>query len=230
MRIALIPARGGSKRIPRKNIKSFSGKPIIAYSIEAAKKSECFDKVIVSTDDEEIANIARNLGAEIPFMRPKNLSDDHSTTMDVIRHAQDWYEANSESIEAICCLYATAPFVTAYDLKRGYKILNENKCEYVFSATTYAFPIQRAFYLDENNGVKMYQPEHLLTRSQDLNESYHDAGQFYWCSQKAIAKNLPIFETHSRAVILERNCVQDIDTPEDWSFAQALFKLNQKYI
>jgi len=227
MRIALIPARGGSKRIPRKNIKPFCGQPIIGFSIQAALASGCFDRVIVSTDDNEIADVARKLGADVPFMRPAKLSDDYATTMDVIRHALEWYESRNEQVEAICCLYATAPFVTGDDLCKGYDVFEDSKASFVFSAAAYAFPIQRAFYLGAEDSVNMFQAEHLTTRSQDLTEAYHDAGQFYWCRREAIANDEPIFGPQSRAVILDRSRVQDIDTPEDWAFAQALYTLSQ---
>lgn len=225
MRIAMIPARGGSKRIARKNIKSFCGKPIIEYSISAALDSGCFDAVIVSTDDEEIADVARKAGAKIPFIRPAALSDDHATTMDVIRHTLEWYEAAGSVPTEICCLYATAPFVTPNDLKSGYDILQKQNCAFAFSATSYAFPIQRAFYLNEQNGVQMFEPENLNTRSQDLVEAYHDAGQFYWCRADAVRKNLPIFTPHASPVLIDRSRAQDIDTPEDWDFAQSLYKI-----
>ncbi|MCP4933876.1 MAG: pseudaminic acid cytidylyltransferase [bacterium] len=225
MKLALIPARGGSKRISGKNIKSFCGQPIIAYSIEAALASDCFDRVIVSTDREEIAEVAREHGAEIPFMRPARFSDDHATTMDVIRHALSFYEDAGETIEAICCLYATAPFVTANDLHAGWELMAQSDASFVFSATSFPFPIQRAFYLDENERVNMFQPENLETRSQDLREAYYDAGQFYWCRAQAARDNLPIFAPHSKPLLMARERVQDIDTLEDWNFAEKLFKL-----
>lgn len=225
MRIALIPARGGSKRIPKKNIKPFLGQPIIAYSIQAALEAKCFDYVIVSTDCDEIAKIAKQYGAEVPFIRPDKLSDDYATTMDVIQHALAWFEDRGDIVESICCLYATAPFVRSKDLLAGLDLLDCKSIQYAFSATSFAFPIQRAFYLNEKNQVNMFQPEHLLTRSQDLQEAYHDAGQFYWCKSEAIRKNLPFFAPHSAAVLLERDRVQDIDTPADWDFAQKLFKI-----
>lgn len=225
MRIALIPARGGSKRIPRKNIKPFCGKPIIAYSIQAAKDAGCFDHIIVSTDDDEIAEVAHKEGADIPFIRPEEFSNDYATTMDVIRHTLGWYENNNVNISAICCLYATAPFITAQDLRKGFDILQSEECAFTFSATSYAFPVQRAFYLNDQHSIQMFQPKHLETRSQDLVEAYHDAGQFYWCRAEAVRKNLPIFAAHSKPVLLDRSRVQDIDTPEDWTFAQFLYKV-----
>ena len=225
MKIAMIPARGGSKRIPRKNIKLFHGKPMIAYSIEAAQKSGCFDKIIVSTDDQEIADVALAYGAEVPFLRPANISDDHATTMDVIQHTIHWCESQNMAVDLLCCIYATAPFIEAQDLQRGLQMLENTCVEYVFSATTFAFPIQRAISLKENGAVKMFQPEHLSTRSQDLEEAYHDAGQFYWGKISAFKDGLAIFSSHSRCVLLPRKRVQDIDTQEDWELAEALYSV-----
>lgn len=228
MKIAIIPARGGSKRIPRKNIKLFHGKPMIAYSIEAALKSNCFDKVIVSTDDQEIADVARLYGAEVPFMRPKNISDDYATTMDVIQHAVQWCEQQDLSITHICCLYATAPFVQAEDLQKGWEIVQQEGVQYAFSATTFPFPIQRAIKLSNTGSVSMFSPEYELTRSQDLEESYHDAGQFYWGEANAFRQKLPIFSQYARCVVLPRKQVQDIDTPEDWDLAEVLFSIQMR--
>ncbi|WP_076589006.1 pseudaminic acid cytidylyltransferase [Vibrio ostreicida] len=223
MKIAIIPARGGSKRIPRKNIKCFHGKPMIAYSIEAALASECFDRVIVSTDDPEIAQVARSYGAEVPFTRPVEFSDDYATTLDVIHHAIEWCNDNGWPIEDICCLYATAPFVKAEYLRQGYRILKEHQCEFVFSATTFPFPIQRAIKLSSSGAVSMVAPKYEQTRSQDLEETFHDAGQFYWGTKVAFFEKKSIFSPHSRVVLLPRCHVQDIDTPEDWALAEALF-------
>lgn len=225
MNLCIIPARGGSKRIPRKNIKEFHGKPMIAYSIEAAKESGCFDRVIVSTDDAEIADLAKLWGAETPFIRPDNISDDYATTMDVIQHAIEWCENQGWQIDNVCCIYATAPFVQPADIKCGLTLLADSDINYAFSATSFAFPIQRAFYLDESGHVTMFQPEHLNTRSQDLIEAYHDAGQFYWGKVAAFKAALPLFDSHSKPVLLPRNRVQDIDTPEDWEFAELLYEV-----
>lgn len=229
MNIAIIPARGGSKRIPRKNIKLFHGKPMIAYSIEAALKAGCFEKVIVSTDDQEIADVAKQYGAEVPFVRPAKIADDHATTMDVMVHAIQWCQQEGWDIEAVCCLYATAPFVLPEDLQRGYKTLKESASQFVFSATSFPFPIQRAIKLDQQGSTSMFWPENELVRSQDLEEAYHDAGQFYWGLVNAFLAKLSIFSPHSKAILLPRNRVQDIDNIEDWDFAQALFAiLNNK--
>lgn len=223
MNIAIIPARGGSKRIPRKNIKPFHGKPMIAYSIDAAIASGCFDKVIVSTDDQHIADVAKQYGAEVPFLRPANIADDYATTMDVMAHAIQWCQDAGFNIEAVCCLYATAPFVQADDLKAGYQLLNTENVQFAFSATSFPFPIQRAIKLDANGAVSMFSPEQEQVRSQDLEEAYHDAGQFYWGKASAFLNKLSIFSPHSKAVLLPRHRVQDIDTHEDWDIAESLF-------
>ncbi len=225
MNIAIIPARGGSKRIPRKNIKEFHGKPIIAYSIEAALLSGCFDKVIVSTDDKEIAEVASKYGAEIPFIRPCEISDDYATTLDVIEHAVQWYLNKGEVPDNVCCIYATAPFVNADSLKSAFKTLKNSKLDYVFSATSYAFPIQRALSMNEQGKVQMFQPEEFNSRSQDLEEAYHDAGQFYWGTADAFLNKRAIFGANSMVELLPRKQVQDIDTPEDWELAEALYKV-----
>ena len=224
MRIAVIPARGGSKRIPRKNIKEFCGKPMIAWTIEAAKASGCFDVVIVSTDDEEIADVARQYGGEVPFKRPDDLADDHTPTIPVIKHAVQWYEEYVKPVDFVCCLYATAPFLDAKDIQRGLSLLQENDTDYAFSVTSYAFPIQRALRMSDTGRVSMFQPEHFATRSQDLTEAWHDAGQFYWGTSNAWRTETPLFSEQSVAVPLPRYRVQDIDTSEDWTRAEWLFK------
>lgn len=227
MKVAIIPARGGSKRIPRKNIKPFCGKPMIAWSIKAALQSGCFDRIIVSTDDAEIAAVARQHGAEVPFMRPAELSDDHTGTIPVIRHAIEWCNRQGQRVELACCLYATAPFVRTEDLLHGLATLQGNDCDYAFSVTSYAFPIQRAIRINANGRVEMFNPEHFNTRSQDLEEAFHDAGQFYWGRADAWLMGKPIFTPNSQSVLLARHRVQDIDTPEDWSRAEWLFKAMQ---
>jgi len=224
MRLAVIPARGGSKRIPCKNIKEFCGKPMIAWSIEAALQSGCFDQVIVSTDDAEIAAVARQYGAAVPFMRPAELSDDYTGTIPVIRHAVEWFNAQGLAVEQVCCLYATAPFVDAEDIQRGLQILEETGSDYAFSVTSYAFPIQRAIRITERGRVEMFSPEHFSTRSQDLEETFHDAGQFYWGRAGAWMESKMIFSPASSPIVLPRHRVQDIDTPEDWLRAEWMFK------
>lgn len=227
MKLAIIPARGGSKRIPRKNIKHFCGKPMIAWSIEAALKSGCFDRVIVSTDDTEIANVALQHGAEVPFLRPAELSDDHTGTIPVIRHAIEWYIQQGLSVEQVCCIYATAPFLSSEDLHRGLETLRNNICDYVFSVTSYAFPIQRAIRINNEGRVEMFSPEHFSTRSQDLEEAFHDAGQFYWGRADAWLQGKLIFSPEALPVVLPRHRVQDIDTLEDWERAEWLFRAMQ---
>jgi pseudaminic acid cytidylyltransferase len=223
MRLAVIPARGGSKRIPFKNIKSFCGKPMIAWSIGAARESGCFDRIIVSTDDVEIAEVARSFGADTPFMRPPELSDDYAGTISVIAHAIDWMTQHDEPIQLACCIYATAPFVTATDLQRGLGVLRDSGSDYAFSVTSYAFPVQRAIRILPDKRVEMFNPDHFNTRSQDLEEAWHDAGQFYWGHAAAWLAGKPIFSRGAAAVPLSRNCVQDIDTPEDWERAELMF-------
>jgi pseudaminic acid cytidylyltransferase len=225
MNIAIIPARGGSKRIPRKNIKLFHGKPMIVYSIEAALESGCFDKVIVSTDDNEIAEISLRYGAQVPFIRPVAISDDYATTLDVIAHALKWCVEDGIEIANACCIYATAPFISASSLQEGMVALSAGDVDYAFSATSYAFPIQRAIKIDKECRVDMFQPEYLNTRSQDLEEAYHDAGQFYWGKARAFLDKRAIFGTNSKAVLLPRKRVQDIDTQEDWELAEALYRV-----
>ena len=229
-RLALIPARGGSKRIPRKNIRDFCGRPIIAWSIGAALDSGCFDQVWVSTDDEEIAQVARAAGAEVPFMRPAALSDDHAGTIAVVRHAIEWQRAHGTPADAVCCLYATAPFVGAADLRRGLERLEASGADFAFTATRYPFPIQRALRVDAQGRVAMFQPEHFSTRSQDLEEAFHDAGQFYWGRADAWLDAPTLFGPQSVAVLLPAHQVQDIDTPEDWTRAEWLFKAQRASI
>ena len=227
MNIAIIPARGGSKRIPRKNIKEFHGKPMIAYSIETALNSGCFDRVIVSTDDAEIAEVAKKYGAEVPFMRPANIADDYATTLDVIKHAIEFTEQQAWGVKNVCCIYATAPFLIPEFIQKGLQELTKNTINYAFSATSFPFPIQRAIKLNTEQRVEMFQPEHLNTRSQDLEEAYHDAGQFYWGTTDAFSNGKPFFSPQSKAILLPRKRVQDIDTPEDWELAEALYKALQ---
>ena len=225
MRLAVIPARGGSKRIPRKNVREFCGRPMIAWSIEAALQSGCFDKIVVSTDDDEIAAISVAEGAEVPFRRPSNLSDDYTATSPVVAHAIQWCSDAGSPPDKVCCLYATAPFVNPVDIVQGLRQLEASDADFAFSVTSYPFPIQRAVRVNESGRVSMFQPEHFLTRSQDLEEAYHDAGQFYWGTATAWLENRPIFSTKSAAVFLPRHRVQDIDTPEDWQRAELMFSV-----
>jgi pseudaminic acid cytidylyltransferase len=228
MKLAVIPARGGSKRIPRKNIKSFCGKPMIAWAIEAALQGGCFDRIIVSTDDAEIAEIALNHGAEVPFMRPDTLSDDHTGTISVISHAIEWQKLHGTSPTAVCCIYATAPFLLGEQLRRGFDALETTGSDYAFAVTSYAFPIQRAIRINAKGRVEMFNPENLNTRSQDLEEAFHDAGQFYWGRAEAWLKGKSIFSPDATPVVLPRHYVQDIDTQEDWELAEIMFEVIKK--
>jgi N-acylneuraminate cytidylyltransferase len=221
--MAVIPARGGSKRIPKKNIRAFFGKPMIAWSIGAALESDLFDGVIVSTDDQEIAAIAESLGAYVPFVRPPELSDDYSGTSAVIAHAIEWFRQRGVDPDPVCCIYATAPFISANDLHRSLKALQESKADFTFSVANYGYPIQRAIRLTSGGKMEMFQPEHLYTRSQDLEEAYHDAGQFYWGRADSWCSGAPIFGPNSVPVLIPRSRVQDIDTPEDWLRAELMF-------
>ena len=225
MKLAVIPARGGSKRIPRKNVKLFSGKPMIAWSIEAAQRTGLFDRIIVSTDDKEIASIARKYGADVPFVRPAELSDDHTSTAPVIAHAIEWHLKQDFHPIEICCIYATAPFLRSEDIMLGQKTLNQSDVDFAFSATSYAFPIQRAFKLREDGRIEMFEPSQFQVRSQDLPEAFHDAGQFYWGTRDAWLSGAPIFGSKSAPVFLPRYRVQDIDTPEDWEQAELMMKV-----
>ncbi len=225
--IAIIPARGGSKRIPRKNIKLFHGKPLIAYSIEIALQSQLFKRVVVSTDDEEIANIARNYGAETPFVRPNELSDDMSTSGDAIAHAIEYLQAEGEEFTFVCTLYPTAPFLQLKYLLQGYEKIQKSDAKMAFSVTSMPFPIQRTFSLTENGRCKMFTPEHFKTRSQDLEEAYQDAGQFYWERVDKEFSDVP-FGKDSIPILLPRELVQDIDTPEDFRRAELMYAILQQ--
>ena len=221
--LCVIPARGGSKRIPRKNVKDFLGKPLIAYSIEAALNSGVFESVIVSTDDADIADVAVKFGAQVPFMRDAALSDDYATSSDAVSDAA---RRLGGEYSHVCCLYATAPLITGEILREAYGKFEEAECEFLFSATEFSFPIQRAIRLGEDGAVNMFYPQFALTRSQDLERAYHDAGAFYFGRREAWLEKKPIFAQHSKAFLLPRNLVCDIDTPEDFEFAQKLYRIN----
>lgn len=225
MNVAIIPARGGSKRIPRKNIREFCGKSMIVWSIEAARNSGAFDRIIVSTDDAEIMRISIENGAEVPFERPTELSDDNVGTLPVIRHAVQWLNANGCTVSNACCIYATAPFLRKDDLTDAMELLTGNPgTDFAFSVTAFDFPILRAIRLGENNRTSMFWPEHESARSQDLPSAFHDAGQFYWGTASAWLTKEKIFSSVSRAIILPPHLAQDIDTPADWIQAELKFK------
>jgi N-acylneuraminate cytidylyltransferase len=213
--IAIIPARGGSKRIPKKNIKDFLGKPVIAYSIEAALLSGLFKEVMVSTDDEEIAAVAKQYGATVPFMRSQKNADDFATLNDVIEEVLGSYNNEGKKFNNGCCILSTAPFVTTEKLKEAYNLLLQKKFDSVRPIVKFSYPIQRAFKLSPNNSVQMFYPEHLKTRSQDLEPAYHDAGQFYWFRTDKILTG-----TNKGGLIISETEAQDIDTIEDWELAE----------
>lgn len=201
---------------------------MIAYSIEAALKSGCFDRVVVSTDDSEIAQVAKTFGAEVPFMRPDELANDYAGTLSVIKHAIEWFEEHASKPSEVCCLYATAPFVQADSIKQAYKQLQATQADYCFSVTSYAFPIQRAIKITQQQRIEMFYPEHLNTRSQDLDEAYHDAGQLYWGKAEVFKQLKPLFSEHASPFLLPRHLVQDIDTQEDWVRAEMMYQVLQK--
>ena len=228
MNIGIIPARGGSKRIPRKNAKPFAGKPIMAWVIEAALDSALFDRLVVSTDDEDIAEVAVEYGAEVPFIRPAELSDDHTGIIEVVQHAIAWLTDKDVDVEHVCCMLATAPFLQAGTLKEGLARLVESNASYAFSVTTYPFPIQRAVRITATGRVEAIWPENIPKRSQDLEEAFHDAGQFYWGTRRAFERGEPIFSDNSIPIRLPRYRVQDIDSPEDWKLAELMFRAMQE--
>lgn len=226
MKLAVIPARGGSKRIPQKNIREFAGQPIIAYSIRTALDCGIFDRVIVSTDDEEIAAVAKSYGAEVPFVRPATLADDFSPTTAVIAHAiQALCNDSVDSLSAVCCIYATAPFLRREDILKGMEILLAGDWKFIFSATRYASPVHRAFFADLETGVSMMFPQYFMHRSQDLPDVLHDAAQFYWGKPQAWLEQARIFDQHSTVVQIPHWRAQDIDTDEDWVRAELLYRV-----
>jgi len=227
MKLCIIPARGGSKRIPRKNIKDFLGKPIIAYSIEAATQSGCFDKVIVSTDDEEIAKVAKRFGAEVPFIRPTELANDFAETIPVIKHAIEWFEEQVVKIDYVCCLYATAPFVTPAVLQAAFTQLITSQAGFCFSVTPYPSPIQRAIKITESERIEMFNPQMFNMRSQDLEEAYHDAGQFYWGKASAFKEQHRFYSEEASPYIVPGYLVQDLDNLDDWIRAEMMYQVLQ---
>ena len=224
-RLAIIPARGGSKRIPRKNIKNFHGKPIIAYSIEAALKSGLFDEVMVSTDDEEIKIISLEYGAKVPFLRSENTSNDTATTLEVIREVLESYKKEDRTFDEVCCIYPTAPLMKSSHLTAGLDLL-ENEIASVFPVVPFSFPILRSLKVDEDNFVSMNWPEYSHTRSQDLPAAYHDAGQWYWLRPELISDSL--YSDNSKVIILSEMEVQDIDNESDWKMAEVKWEMGNE--
>lgn len=216
-RLCIIPARGGSKRIPRKNIRSFLGKPIIAYSIEACLASGLFDRVVVSTDDEEIAEVSKEFGAEVPFLRSDKNSNDYASTIDVI---EEVYLQLGKDYDLVCCVYATAPLLNHKLLQEACQLLTDGGFDSVFPVVRFGFPIQRAVSRTEEGKIAMFQPEHQLTRSQDLPVAYHDAGMFYWLRPEIILAKRKMWTDNSGSIVLPEHQVQDIDTEIDWRLAE----------
>lgn len=222
MRLAVIPARGGSKRIPRKNIKPFHGKPMISYAIAASIASESFDRVIVSTDDEEIAQISREHGAEVPFVRPTGLADDHTPTVPVIAHAITACQSMGWDVREVCCIYPSVPFISTKDLRAAYEQLLATGAHFVFPVTGFPSPIQRALRRQPNGSVSPFQPEYAATRTQDLELGYYDVGQFYWGRASSWLDGLNI-HLNSTTLLIPEWRVVDIDTPADWERAELLY-------
>ena len=224
MKIAMIPARGGSKRIPRKNIRPFAGKPAIAHAIDAAKDAGIFDLILVSTDDAEIAKVAEQYGATVPFMRPAEISDDHATTLDVIKHTLEWAESNGHKTEALCCIYPVNPFLEAGDLKKGYETLLQEDAGYCFPVVEFPSPVQRALKIRGDGRLEMFNPELSQTRTQDLQPAFHDVGQFYWGRPEVFLEMVPIFSDQAMPIRIPSWRAVDIDTEEDWQRAELIYK------
>tara|TARA_B110000438_G_scaffold303271_1_gene364012 strand:- start:621 stop:1328 length:708 start_codon:yes stop_codon:yes gene_type:complete len=228
MKIAIIPARGGSRRIPKKNIKFFCGKPIIGWTIDIVKKSKIFNKIIVSTDDKKIALIAKKYNAEVPFIRPNKLGNDKVGTLDVVAHAVSWLQKKGYKPSEVCCIYPTAPLLQKKDLINSLKDLRSGKWEYIFSATTFGPSIYRSFTKNRKEKLKVVFSKKINKRSQDLEQAYHDAGQFYWATAKTWIEKKKIFGKKSKIALLPRWRVQDIDVMDDWKKAEIIFRLLKK--
>ncbi|MCC5929691.1 MAG: pseudaminic acid cytidylyltransferase [Cyclobacteriaceae bacterium] len=225
--ICIIPARGGSKRIPGKNIRDFKGKPIIEYSIQTALRSGLFDEVMVSTDDEEIAGIALKAGAQVPFMRSAENSDDFATTVEVLIEVIGKYEASGSDFKYGCCIYPAAPLIKTERLKEGLGLLADKNCDSVFPVVAYSYPIWRGLQFDASDMVKMIWPENLNKRSQDMELAYHDAGQWYWFDVSRLLLNQRLFTDYSAGLVLDEYEVQDIDNYSDWQLAEWKYELLQ---
>lgn len=224
-KIAIIPARGGSKRIPRKNIRDFLGKPIIAYSIETALHSGLFDEVMVSTDDDEIAKVATTYGASVPFFRSRQNADDFATLADVLIEVIREYEARNERFDTICCLLPTAPLLAKEEVLSAYQRLVSESYDSVCPVVSFSYPILRALELNDGGYLRMKWPEYATTRSQDLKTAYHDSGTFYWIKRDTLLNEKTLFATNGTAIVLDETSVQDIDTDTDWQLAELKYKL-----
>ena len=221
--VAIIPARGGSRRIPHKNIRVFAGLPMIVHSIRAAQKAGVFDRIIVSTDSEEITEVAKQYGADVPFRRPAELADDLTGTDAVIVHALKWLVDNDCPVRYSCCIHATAPLIRPEYIRRGLESLREQRVTSVFAVTSYPYPIFRSLKLNDRGRIEMLWPENFARRSQDLPEAFHDAGQFYWCDVEKYLREQRLFSSDALPIFIPRYLVQDIDTPEDWEVAERMF-------
>ena len=230
MNVAVIPARSGSKRIPHKNIKEFCGNPIITWPISEAQKSGLFDHIIVSTDDQEIAELCRSCRAEVPFIRPRELSGDHTSISEVMSHSVKWMKEQDLHPEAVCCIFPTSVFLIKDDLEKGFEALKRGNWQFTFSVTDFEYPIFRSFKVLENGGVEMFFPENFEKRSQDLPVAFHDAAQFYWGKPDAWLKNLKMFDQHSFPVKIPRWRIQDIDSEDDWVRAEFIFENLRKQL
>ena len=228
MKLAIIPARSGSKRIKNKNIKLFNNKPIIYWSIKAAKESKLFDKIIVSTDSKKIAKLAKKYGAEIPFLRPKIFSNDKISTAKVVKHALEWFEKKNAHFDYICCIYPTAPFVTKKTISKGFNILLKSKKFFAFTVTSFSHPVQRGFSINRNKVIKPLWSKNEKIRTQDLEKTYHDVGQIYWGTKKAFMGEKKLFSKNSAPIILPKFLSHDIDNTEDWVNAELVFKSIKK--
>lgn len=228
--IAIIPARGGSKRIPRKNIKDFLGKPIIAYSIETALESGLFDEVMVSTDDEEIAEISQKYGAKVPFMRSEENSHDHAGTTGVLLEVLNNYNSLERNFEFGCCIYPTAPLVSVNFLQKGFYLLMNSNYDSTFPIVKFSYPIQRALRICEDNKIEMVWPQNRKKRTQDFEKSYHDAGQFYWFNVNNLKKKQSLFTNNMTGIEVSELAVQDIDNESDWKIAEIKYQLLIKEI
>ena len=227
--LAIIPARGGSKRIPRKNIKDFLGKPIIAYSIETALESGLFEEVMVSTDDEEIAEVAKEYGANVPFIRSDSNADDHASIIDVLKEVISEFKGKeNKSFDYACCIYATAPLLRLQFLKKGYEMISDDKFEVILPVVEFSYPVWRGLKISENQLAEMIWPEHVDSRSQDMKKVFHDAGQWFWFNPDQIFKQSNILNSKLGVIELDEMEVQDIDTEADWALAQLKYKLKSK--
>lgn len=223
--IAIITARGGSKRIPRKNIKDFCGKPIIAYSIEAALESNMFDEVMVSTEDKEIAEIALKYGARVPFLRSEKTANDYATTQDVLMEVIQEYEKIGKTFDYMCCIYPTAPFVTPEKLIKSMKTLIDGKCDTVFPVVSFSFPPQRGLVVNDEGFARFQYPEFACVRSQDLEAIYHDCGQYYCVNIKRFMEENKLIMNNAYSIIESELEVQDIDNETDWKLAELKYQL-----